>query len=130
MLSLIILFVPQAIGVYNFVGIQQNTQKHVLELIGYNIGRKWANNQNKGDLRSRFEKFYKDWENDSLSKERYESLHKALDPAAILTEVSGTLNQALEDPEIAAAMLENYRLFEKGLVWGIMTALKNIIVMT
>lgn len=112
------------------VGIQQNTPKHVLELIGYNIGRKWADNQNKDALRSRFEKFYQDWESASLSKERYESLHKELNPASILIGVSGTLNQALEDPEVAAAMLENYHLFEKGLVCGVMSALKNIIVMT
>ena len=68
------------------MSIQQLTQKHVLELTGYNIGRKWANNQNKGDLRSRFEKFYKDWENDNLYGEKYEFLHKELDPASILTE--------------------------------------------
>ena len=105
------------------MSIQQNNQKHVLELIGYNIGRKWANNQNRGDLRSRFEKFYEDWINDNLSKEKYESLHKALDPASILTAESGTLNQALADPQIAAAMLENYRLFEKGLVRGVMSVL-------
>jgi len=123
MLSLSILFFPREIGAYNFMSIQQNNQKHVLELIGYNIGRKWANNQNRGDLRSRFEKFYEDWINDNLSKEKYESLHKALDPASILTAESGTLNQALADPQIAAAMLENYRLFEKGLVRGVMSVL-------
>jgi hypothetical protein len=41
--------------------------------------------------------------------------------------MSDTLNRALVDPQVAEAMLENFYLFEKGMVWGIMSAMRNII---
>jgi hypothetical protein len=107
------------------MSIQNNPQKHVIELIGYNIGRKWAGRQSKIDLRARFETYFEDWKNNNLSKEKYEFLHKELNPASILTAESDTLNQTLDDPEIAAAMLENYRLFEKGLIGGVMSVLQS-----
>jgi hypothetical protein len=54
-------------------------------------------------------------------------LYDELDPASVITEMSDTLNQAMVDPYIAEAMLENFHLFEKGIVWGLMCVIKNVI---
>jgi hypothetical protein len=99
----------------------------VLVSLGYKIGKQWASNQKRGDLLSRFEEFYKDWTNDHLTNQRYKMLYEELDPASIIAEMSDTLNQALVDPHVAAAMLENFHLFENGIVWGLMSAIRNII---
>ena len=99
----------------------------VLVSLGYKIGQQWASNQKRGDLLSRFEEFYKDWTNDHLTNQRYKMLYEELDPASIIAEMSDTLNQALVDPHVAAAMLENFHLFENGIVWGLMSAIRDII---
>ena len=99
----------------------------VLVSLGYKIGQQWASNQKRDDLLSRFEEFYKDWTNDHLTSQRYKMLYEELDPASIIAEMSDTLNQALVDPHVAAAMLENFHLFENGIVWGLMSAIRNII---
>ncbi len=107
-----------------------NHKKHPLPVLvsfGYKIGQQWASNQKRGDLLSRFEEFYKDWTNDHLTNQRYKMLYEELDPASIIAEMSDTLNQALVDPHVAAAMLENFHLFENGIVWGLMSAIRNII---
>ncbi|MGB2929999.1 MAG: hypothetical protein WBB70_13920 [Desulfobacterales bacterium] len=98
----------------------------VLVSLGYKIGQQWASNQKRGDLLSRFEEFYKDWTNDHLTSQRYKMLYEELDPASIMAEMSDTLNQALVDPHVATAMLENFHLFENGIVWGLMSAIKKI----
>ena len=100
----------------------------VLELLGCKIGEVWAGTQDEDDLISRFYEFYDDWSHDVLSKERYEALYAELDPSAILRRFSDTMNQALEEPYMAEAMLENYHLFERGIIWGVMSTVKNIIV--
>jgi hypothetical protein len=99
----------------------------VLVSLGYKIGQQWASNQKRGDLLSRFEEFYNDWTNNQLTNQRYKMLYEELAPASIIAEMSDTLNQALVDPHVAAAMLENFHLFEKGIVWGLMSVIKNII---
>jgi len=99
----------------------------VLVALGYMIGQQWANNQQRGDLLARFEQFYNDWANDKLTYQRYKMLHEELAPASIVNEMSGVLNRALVDPHIAAVMLENFHLFEKGIVWGLMSAIRNIV---
>ena len=99
----------------------------VLVSLGHKIGQQWASNQKRDDLLSRFEEFYKDWTNDHLTSQRYKMLYEELDPASIIAEMSDTLNQALVDPHVAAAMLENFHLFENGIVWGLMSAIRNII---
>ena len=99
----------------------------ILVSLGYKIGQQWASNQKRGDLLSRFEEFYNDWTNDHLTNQRYKMLYEELDPASIIAEMSDTLNQALVDPHVAAAMLENFHLFENGIVWGLMSAIRNII---
>jgi hypothetical protein len=99
----------------------------VLVSLGYKIGQQWASNQKRGDLLSRFEEFYNDWTNNQLTSQRYKMLYEELAPASIIAEMSDTLNQALVDPHVAAAMLENFHLFEKGIVWGLMSVIKNII---
>jgi hypothetical protein len=107
-----------------------NAKKHplpILVALGYKIGQQWANNQKSGDLLSRFEEFYKDWTNNQLTSQRYNMLYRELDPASIVAEMSDTLNRALVDPHIAAAMLENFHLFENGIVWGLMSAIRDII---
>ncbi len=90
-------------------------------------GQQWASNQKRDDLLSRFEEFYKDWTNDQLTNKRYKMLYEELAPASVIAEMSDTINQALVDPHVAAAMLENFHLFEKGIVWGLMSAIKKII---
>jgi hypothetical protein len=107
-----------------------NPKKHplpVLVSLGYKIGQQWASNQKKDALLSRFEAFYNDWTNDQLNSQRYTMLYQELDPASIIAEMSDTLNQAIADPYVAAAILENFRLFENGIVWGLMSAIRNII---
>jgi hypothetical protein len=99
----------------------------VLVALGYKIGQQWANNQKRGDLLSRFEEFYNDWTNNQLTSQRYNMLYQELDPASIVAEMSDTLNRALVDPHVAAAMLENFYLFENGIVWGLMSAIRDII---
>lgn len=99
----------------------------VLVLLGYKIGQQWASNQKRDDLLFRFEEFYKDWTNDQLTNQRYKMLYEELAPASVIAEMSDTLNQALVDPHVAAAMLENFHLFENGIVWGLMSAIKKII---
>jgi hypothetical protein len=54
-------------------------------------------------------------------------LYQKLDPASIMAEMSDIINQALVDPHVAEAMLENFRLFEKGMVWGLMSAIRDLI---
>ena len=54
-------------------------------------------------------------------------LYEELDPASVMAEMSDILNQALVDPHVAASMLENFRLFENGIVWGLMSAIRDII---
>jgi hypothetical protein len=107
-----------------------NSKKHplpVLVALGYKIGQQWASNQKSDDLLSRFEEFYKDWTNNQLTGQRYNMLYRELDPASIVAEMSDTLNRALVDPHVAAAMLENFCLFENGIVWGLMSAIRDII---
>ena len=98
-----------------------------LALLGYKIGHQWASHQNQGDLLSRFEKFYTDLVNDRLTKQRYNMLYEELDPASIIDEIPDTMNQALDDPKVAEAMLGNYDLFENGIVWGLMAVIRRII---
>jgi hypothetical protein len=107
-----------------------NSRKHplpVLISVGYKIGQQWARNQKRDILLSRFAEFYNDWTSDQLTSRRYKMLYLELAPASIIVEMSDTLNRALVDPHIAAAMLENFHLFEKGIVWGLMSVIRNII---
>ncbi|MDH4220981.1 MAG: hypothetical protein OEW23_19665 [Candidatus Aminicenantes bacterium] len=99
----------------------------VLVSLGYKIGHQWASHQKEGDLLSRFEEFYTDWINDQLTKQRYNMLYEELNPASIIAEMPDTINQAVEDPKVAEAMLENYHLFENGIVWGLMSVIRRII---
>ncbi|MCG6973362.1 MAG: hypothetical protein LJE66_09490 [Desulfobacterales bacterium] len=99
----------------------------VLVSLGYKIGHQWASRQNADDLLSRFEEFYTDLIDDRLTKERYTMLYEELDPASIIAEKPDAMNQALEAPKVAEAMLENYHLFENGIVWGLMSVIRKII---
>ena len=99
----------------------------VLVSLGYKIGHQWASRQNADDLLSRFEEFYTDLIDDRLTKERYNMLYEKLDSASIIAEKPDMMNQALEDPKVAEAMLENYHLFENGIVWGLMAVIRKII---
>ena len=110
-----------------------NHKKHPLPALisfGYRIGQQWASQQKREDLLSRFETFYTDWTNDQLTKQRYNMLYQELDPASVMAEMSDMLNQALVDPHVAEAMLENFRLFENGIVWGLMAAIRDIMTET
>ena len=98
----------------------------VLVSLGYKIGQQWASNQKTSDLLSRFEEFYKDWTDDRLTSQRYNILYQELDPASVMAEMSDTLNQALVDPHVAAALLEHFHLFENGIVWGLMSAIRTL----
>ena len=107
-----------------------NHKKHplpVLVSLGYRIGQQWASHQKREALLSRFEAFYNDWTNNQLTKQRYNMLYQELNPASVMAEMSDMLNQTLVDPHVAEAMLENFRLFEKGIVWGLMSAIRDII---
>ena len=95
--------------------------------LGYKIGHQWASRQKEGDLISRFEEFYTDLINDQLTKQKYNALYEELDPASIIAEMSDTMNKALEEPKIAKAILEDYHLFENGIVWGLMSVIRKII---
>ena len=95
--------------------------------LGYKIGHQWASRQKEGDLLSRFEEFYTDLIDNQLTKQRYNMLYEELDPASILAEMPEKMNQALADPKVAEAMLENYHLFENGIVWGLMSVIRKII---
>jgi hypothetical protein len=99
----------------------------VLVSLGYKIGHQWASRQKAGDLLSRFEGFYTDLIDDQLTKQRYNLLYEELDPASIIAEKPDMMNQALEDPKISESMLENYHLFENGIVWGLMAVIRKII---
>jgi hypothetical protein len=99
----------------------------VLVSLGYKIGHQWASRQNADDLLSRFEEFYTDLIDDRLTKQRYNALYEELDPASIIAEQPDTMNQALEDPKVAEAILESYHLFENGIVWGLMAVIRKII---
>ena len=95
--------------------------------LGYKIGHQWASRHKEGDLISRFEEFYTDLINDQLTKQKYNSLYEELDPASIIAEMPDTMNKALEEPKIATAILEDYHLFENGIVWGLMSVIRKII---
>jgi hypothetical protein len=99
----------------------------VLVSLGFKIGHQWASRQSWGDLLSRFEEFYTDWVNDQLTKDKYNLLYEELDPASIIAEMPDTINQALENPKVAEAMLEHYHLFENGIVWGLMSVIRKTI---
>jgi len=99
----------------------------LLVSLGYKIGHQWASRQKERDLLSRFEEFYKDWSNDQLTKQRYNMLYEELNPASIIAEMPDTINQAVDDPKVAEAILENYHLFENGIVWGLMSVIRKII---
>ena len=99
----------------------------VLVSLGYKVGHQWSSRQKESDLLSLFEEFYTDLINDQLTKQRYNMLYEELDPASIIAEMPDTMNQALEDPKVAAAMLEDYYLFENGIVWGLMSVIRRII---
>jgi len=99
----------------------------VLVSLGYKIGHQWASRQKEGDLISRFEEFYTDLIHDQLTKQRYNALYEELDPASIIEEMPDTMNKALEEPKIAKAILEDYHLFENGIVWGLMSVIRKII---
>jgi hypothetical protein len=99
----------------------------VIVSLGYKIGHQWASRQNADDLISRFEEFYTDLINDQLTKQRYNLLYEELDPPSVIAEKQDMINQALEDPKVAEAMLENYHFFENGLVWGLMSVIRKII---
>ena len=99
----------------------------LLVSLGYKVGHQWASRQKWGDLLSRFEEFYTDWINDRLTKQRYNMLYEELDPASIIAEMPDTMNTVLGDPKVSEAMLENYHLFENGIVWGLMSVIRRII---
>jgi len=98
-----------------------------LALLGYKVGHQWASRQKEGDLLSRFEEFYTDLINNRLTKQRYNMLYEELDPASIIAEIPDTINQAIDDPKVAEAMLGNYHFFENGIVWGLMSVIRRII---
>ena len=100
----------------------------VLVSLGFKIGHQWASGQKEAELLSRFEKFYSEWVDNHLTKQRYNMLCEELDPASIIGEMPDTINQALKSPKVAEAMLENYHLFENGIVWGLMSVIRRIIV--
>jgi hypothetical protein len=95
--------------------------------LGFKVGQRWAATQKRDDLISRFEAFYNDWVNDQLTSHRYKLLYQELAPALIITEMQVTVNRALVDPHVAETMLENFHLFENGIVWGLMSVMRNII---
>jgi hypothetical protein len=99
----------------------------VLVSLGFKIGQRWASTQKRDDLLSRFEAFYHHWANDQLTSQRYKLLYQELAPASIIAEMSVALNRELVDPHVAEAMLENFHLFENGIVWGLMSVMRNII---
>ena len=99
-----------------------------LELLGYKLGEKWATHQDEDDLLFRFQEFYEEWSDDNLTTERYEMLYSELDPSSIVSRFLDTLNQTLDERYMAEAMLENYYVFEKGIISGVMSAVENIIV--
>jgi len=99
----------------------------VLVSLGYKIGHQWASRQKEGGLISRFEEFYTDLINDQLTKQRYNALYEELDPTSIIAEMPDTMHKALEEPKIAKVILEDYHLFENGIVWGLMSVIRKII---
>jgi len=110
------------------IPIQYDFSVSILELLGYQIGERWAIEQDEDDLLFRFQPFFEDWMSNDLSTERYEKLYAELDPPLIITQFSDTLDQTLDEQYMAEAMLENYHLFEKGIIRGVMTTVKNIII--
>jgi hypothetical protein len=91
------------LGKWRFKEEVDNRQNYlsILVSIGYKIGQRWASNQNKGDLPSRFEEFYEDGNDDNLSNQRYEMLYEELDPSSIITELPDTLDQELDAPHVS-----------------------------
>ena len=100
----------------------------VLVSLGFKIGHQWASRQKEADLLSRFEKFYSELVDNHLAKQSYNMLCEELDPASLIAEMPDTINQALKNPKVAEAMLENYHLFENGIIWGLMSVIRRIIV--
>jgi hypothetical protein len=99
----------------------------ILVSLGFKIGHQWASRQKEADLLSRFEKFYTEWVDNHLTRQIYNMLCEELDPASIVAEMPDLMNQVLEDPKVAEAMLDNYHLFENGIVWGLMSVIRRII---
>ena len=99
----------------------------VLVSLGFKIGHQWASRQKEADLLSRFEKFYSELVDNHLAKQSYNMLCEELDPASLIAEMPDTINQALKNPKVAEAMLENYHLFENGIIWGLMAVIRRII---
>ncbi len=112
------------------VEIEADSARHplpALVALGFRMGQQWAGQQKTGELIKRFEAFFRDWKRDHLSANRYSMLYEELSPPSIIRQLSGMLDQALSDVHVAEAMLEHYPLFEKGIVWGVMSVVEKAI---
>ena len=100
----------------------------ILESGGYRIGYEWAKKQDEKDLLYRFEKYYDDWNADGLSAERLETLVYNADPSSIFDtmccfEEEGGLNGEESEED----MIIDDGSMDKGIVWGIMAVVKEIL---
>ena len=108
---------------------QVKYHKSISETEGYKVGYEWAKKQKEQELLDRFEQYYKEWDEDRLSDSRLEALFYEVDPMSIYSDmgmIGGPEESSESKPDEDTIMIDSYSL-DKGVVWGIMAAVKEII---
>ena len=98
----------------------------VMESGGYELGYQWA--QKQQDL-SVFESFYDEWNEDRLSRERFEELYYEVDPMSIQADMGCLEEKELTEEEKIKAFLNAMAgggdSHDLGIIYGIMGYIKG-----
>ena len=106
-----------------------NYDRPILESEGYKIGYEWARRQKEEDL-DEFERFYHEWNEDRLTRERFDLLHYAADTSSIIEEML-TFEEVKEEEKEGTETIPEKDVYidegvlDKGIIWGIMGYLKE-----
>jgi len=107
---------------------KRNYHRPILESFGYKAGYMWASKQKEQGLLDDFGEFFEDWDDDTLSGEQIEKLHYAVDPTSIMAEVAQFEDEDGMSEDSEKDMIIDDGFGDKGVIWGIMGRLKEIIV--
>jgi hypothetical protein len=107
---------PEKIEYYRAIG----------ESWGFNVGYDWANKQDEDDLLDDFEQYFDEWNEGRISGERLEQLHYLIDPSSLLDQASPAEKVTNGAANKDDSFIDNGTL-DKGVIWGIMCRVKEII---
>lgn len=100
----------------------------ISESWGFNAGYDWANKQAEDDLLDDFEKYFDEWNEGRISGERLEQLHYLVDPLSLLDQASQVEKRTKDADNKNSGFIDSGTL-DRGVIWGIMCRVKELIEM-